>query len=251
MTEAAEEDVLDLQEDVYCLTFQQMILVDDSVWHRQLVLKSVFTFIIQVALIYIILVTTDGVGSVFTGDVYLNCARLMCAILLHMSVMPEVRTAVDMMRFALTNPKKFKGKRNYIPYLIAVMKLVGGFSTEVINLFKMAQSTTVGDIVKDFIAFGIIAEIDDLIVLTIKGVDIEAIMTSSELNISYNDEESKLTLKDLKNNIDYTSIAGVANSLAQFVFFIVYKFTKFIYIGIYFYFAPLVIILLVSLMGDG
>ena len=131
------------------------------------------------------------------------------------------------------------------------MKLVGGFSTEVINLFKMAQSTTVGDIVKDFIAFGIIAEIDDLIVLTIKGVDIEAIMTSSELNISYNDEESKLTLKDLKNNIDYKSIAGVANSLAQFVFFVVYKLTKFIYIGIYFYFAPLVIILLVSLMGDG
>lgn len=117
----------------------------------------------------------------------------MCSILLHMSIMPEVRTSIDMMWFALSSAEKFKDKRNFIPYLIAIMKITGGLATEAINLLKMGQSSTVQDIVKDFIAFGIIAEIDDLIVHTIKGVDIEALMTSNSTQINFSENASKET----------------------------------------------------------
>lgn len=36
------------------------------------------------------------------------------------------------------------------------MKLIGGISTEVINMIKMGQATKIEDVVKDFIAFEII-----------------------------------------------------------------------------------------------
>ena len=53
------------------------------------------------------------------------------------------------------------------------MKLFGAICTELINMFKMGQASTVDDIVKDFIAFGIISEIDDLMVMTLSNIDIE------------------------------------------------------------------------------
>ena len=53
------------------------------------------------------------------------------------------------------------------------MKLFGAIVTELINMFKMGQANNVDDVVKDFIAFGIISEIDDLMVLSIPHVNIE------------------------------------------------------------------------------
>lgn len=127
----------------------------------------------------------DGKIEIFTGDLFLNASRLMCAILLHMQTMPEVRTSIDMMWFALSSPDKFKDRGNFVAFLIALSKITGGFMTEVINLLKMGQTYAVQDIVKDFIAFGIISEIDDLIVPTIKGVDIEAMITSDSNKLSF------------------------------------------------------------------
>ena len=241
-----------------------MVLVDDPIWHRQLVLKCAFTFIIQIALTLIIWVETaeEGKIEIFTGDLYLNASRLMCSILLHMSIMPEVRTSLDMMKFALTSADKFKDKRNFIPYLIAIMKITGGLATEAINMLKMGQSFSVQAIVKDFIAFGIIAEIDDLIVHTIKGVDIEALMTSNRTQINFSTSAEKETfgkcLTDffatvascVKANKCLKYIKEVLLAASKVIFFALYKIVNLFYVGFYFYFGPLLIIVLVTAGGD-
>ena len=49
------------------------------------------------------------------------------------------------------------------------MKALGGLITELVNVFVIVQSQTIEDVVKDFIAFGIIAEIDDLMAFTLCG----------------------------------------------------------------------------------
>lgn len=54
-----------------------------------------------------------------------------------MSIMPEIRTSIDMMSFALRSVDKFKEKRNLIPFMIAIMKITGALATEAINLLKM------------------------------------------------------------------------------------------------------------------
>ena len=80
-----------------------------------------------------------------------------------------------MMHYAVSNPDSFERKSNYIYcFSLATLKLFGAFMTEAINMYKMGQASSVDDVVKDFIAFGVIAEIDDLMVETINSnLDIE------------------------------------------------------------------------------
>jgi hypothetical protein len=53
------------------------------------------------------------------------------------------------------------------------MRLSGNFFTEVLNVWKMGQSKKIEDVVKDFISFGIIAEIDDLVASSIMNTNVE------------------------------------------------------------------------------
>lgn len=46
--------------------------------------------------------------------------------------------------------------------MISIFKLIGGITTEFINILLILESDNIGDVVKDFIAFGVIADIDDL-----------------------------------------------------------------------------------------
>ena len=65
------------------------------------------------------------------------------------------------MSYISHNHQKFKDSALH-PYQIALMKCLGGLITELVNVFIIVQSQTIEDVVKDFIAFGIISEIDDL-----------------------------------------------------------------------------------------
>ena len=105
------DDVVELQQDIYSLTFHQFQKSNNSIWHRELMLKSTMTFIMQLSLCFLILnqimdkdEVDDNKLDVFTGDVYLNATRLLCSTLLHISIMPEIRASLDMMGFSVSNP---------------------------------------------------------------------------------------------------------------------------------------------------
>ena len=75
-----------------------------------------------------------GTLSIYSGNWKINCTRLLCAFLLHMTVVSEVRTALDMLKYAKNNGNNFNGKSAVFPFMIAIMKLLGGITTEVINI---------------------------------------------------------------------------------------------------------------------
>jgi hypothetical protein len=85
--------------------------------------------------------------------------------------MPEVAEAINLMQYSINNYDKFKTRSFMFPFLIAFMKLFGAFFTEFINMVKITTAGTVDDVVKDFIAFAIIAEIDNILGQTLKSVD--------------------------------------------------------------------------------
>lgn len=66
----------------------------------------------------------------------LNMARLICGLLLHVQLIPEVRTAFGMMKFVTTNGKEFKCGVNNLgaPFSIAVVKFFAVFLCEMLNL---------------------------------------------------------------------------------------------------------------------
>ena len=82
----------------------------------------------------------QGFNNVFLGDILLNNTRFICAIILHMSLMPEIRCALELMSFARHNPRAFYGSGSCNPFMISVMKLMGGIITEVSNILIIIES---------------------------------------------------------------------------------------------------------------
>lgn len=80
------------------------------------------------------------------------------------------------MRYVLNNPKNFYGNGSWFAFFVCGLKILGAFYAELICLWKMGQQDNIEDIVKDFIAFGIIAEIDGVVARGIRGLDAEEVI---------------------------------------------------------------------------
>jgi hypothetical protein len=104
-------------------------------------LKSVMAFVVQILLCALVYGETKGWDDIFTGRAQLNGVRLVCSFLLHISIMPEIKNSLDMIRYALNNKSNFKGHGYYLSFLILLMRLFGNFFTEILNVWKMGQVT--------------------------------------------------------------------------------------------------------------
>jgi hypothetical protein len=115
------------------------------------------------------------------GSWKINMARVICAFILHLSIMPEIETSLQALRFAYNNDEKFYNRNIVYPTLVMLMKLYGGFLTEFINILVIVQAETIEDVVKDFIAFGIISEIDNLLAASLRGYDVTKTIDEAEV----------------------------------------------------------------------
>lgn len=195
------ERKLDIQEDIYSLTYLNFINNHDPLWHNQLMLKCFFTSFLQLSLGFLVVRESgefkydkqkesnhyQGLGQVITGGIALNATRFICTLLLHMMIMPEIRSGMSMLEFAVYNQfnEKHKFKSNHkelYPIWIATMKITGGILTELLNMWMMGFNSTEEDVVKDFIAFGIISSIDDIMVAVIKSLDVEQAVEGQTFN---------------------------------------------------------------------
>ena len=87
-------------------------------------------------------------------------------MILHMSTMPEVRCAIQLMEFVKCYPELFKGNES-LAFSITFMKLTGVIMTELANIFIIIKSQSIEGVVKDFVALFIIADIDNIMLLTV------------------------------------------------------------------------------------
>ena len=78
------------------------------------------------------------------------------------------------------------------------MKLLGGFLTECINIMLVMESKTSTDVVKNFVAMGILAEIDNIIGATLKNVDLED--ECGNANIYYKKQQDLISFKIILTN---------------------------------------------------
>jgi len=135
--------------------------------HRDLFLRSIITFCLQMGLIYLLFTESNGLDSSSMGTLNLNAARLICTLVLHILILEEVKSSLHLMRFVKYNFNKFTADQLARAFMVALMKMAGGLATEAINILVIVQSETIDDVVKDFIAFNIISEIDNLIIKTL------------------------------------------------------------------------------------
>ena len=182
-----------LSEDIYCITFLAFLKGGTSNKQlEKLVLKCVLTFALQIMIVSLLMKEYfDIVGGkkintsqldlqITAGTPKLNLTRLFCSFLLHILILREVQDAMQMLRFAKKLPTRFSDQRFSYPMLIGMFKMTGGLLCFITNIFVMLRSDNIEDVVKDFVALGIIAEIDDLMAQTLDGVTLDR-----KLKISY------------------------------------------------------------------
>jgi hypothetical protein len=92
--------------------------------------------------------------------------RYICAVILHLSIEGEVNQAINMMKFTLYRTGSWK--RRTPMFLVASMQLIGALCTETVNMLIICKFSSSTDIIQNLLAFGIIAEIDDLYALSLK-----------------------------------------------------------------------------------
>ena len=97
-------------------------------------LKATLVFMMQMLLVFLIIFEKPIIPNIFVGTHLVNAARVICGLILHMSIMPEVRCALELMNFAHSYPKAFKESGNLMPFCIGFMKLCGGLITELTNV---------------------------------------------------------------------------------------------------------------------
>lgn len=95
-------------------------------------------------------------ADIYIGSPALNMSRIVCSFLLHISVIPEIQSAKEMMSFAKKNLTRFSGQRFEYPMLFALFKFFGGVASFAANIFLCLYSETIDDVVKDFVAVMII-----------------------------------------------------------------------------------------------
>lgn len=62
-----------------------------------------------------------------------------------------------------------------------MFKTTGGLLTELLNMLVLVESKTIDGVLKDFIAFGFISEIDNYMLYTVKRVNGEEEVDSAEM----------------------------------------------------------------------
>lgn len=116
-----EFNEIELENDIYCIGFVTFLKADGPKRLNKVVQKCVWTFVFQLLLLgllaYGFAVEKGPEGQqwkglledIYAGDPSLNMARIVCAFLLHISVLPEVRSAKMMLSFAKKNVTSFSG----------------------------------------------------------------------------------------------------------------------------------------------
>lgn len=96
-------------------------------------MKIFMTFgVHMLVVIYAFVDKSDTVdfASPFYGKIGIQLVRMVCAILLHLQMFPEIDKAIQMATFIIKNPGRFKSETVAFPAIIALVKLLTALIVE-------------------------------------------------------------------------------------------------------------------------
>ena len=107
------------------------------------------------------------VGLALDEKPYVNLiTKFVAAIILHVTMQPKVDEAIQRLIYIRRHPHKFQN--TLMPIIICYMKLTVEFITELICLIITATYNDSIEVVMNYIALGVISELDEVYYRTIK-----------------------------------------------------------------------------------
>ena len=117
-----------------------------------------------------------------------------------------------------------------VPLFYAYMKFFGAFLTEIVNILLLCSQNTVMDCVLNFIALGVISEIDNMYYDSLKHAPLKKAL-----------EEPP---KKKKDGIEYDKTLGIR------FFQLIYEIFSFVYRTYYYYFMAFTAVFLTLFFGE-
>ena len=141
-----------------------------------------------------------------TGAIVL--ARFLCANIIHIHLTPEIMQGLKMMKYSANHPFKFN---NYVEaFLIGFTQMIVVISVEIVALAVLNTNEKIQDVIMNFLALVVIAEIDDFYFSTVLPDPIAKLIRNGELEIPEDGKtgDNKIDLaKVLKATVTTSSTA--------------------------------------------
>lgn len=164
--------------------------------------------------------------------------RFFCVFLLHIQIEGEVRQAISMFKYQIDHKENFvdsEGDSTILPATgLIAMQFVTTLTAEAINLILIIEAGTAKDALMNFVALGVICEIDDLIFLALKKEPLKEAVGSECSPVIVNST---------------ASLNKTGRTLQQVILRKLYQVVKFLY-AVYFYFLPVMVIFMAYLHTD-
>jgi hypothetical protein len=95
-------DKLALESDIYSYAFFKFIHDHNPILLGELMLKCFMTIMVQFALIYFKYTETKKKElAVYPGTPTLNGVRIICTLIMHLYMYPEIATSIQMLQFSI------------------------------------------------------------------------------------------------------------------------------------------------------
>ena len=180
------------------------------------------------------------------GNANLNAIRLACSFVMHLYCYPEIRLAQQMTQFALYNSHRFPERRLFFPLLLASMKMFGAVSAELGNIYYISGYQTITDVITGYVRMSIVTKMDDIMSLTLTTIDILGEYKNDP--IVYTRRQNILTDYDLvKCWYNYDHHSSLFQWISSLTFLLCNRIINFVYVVVYYYFLPFLIIVGVEL----
>jgi len=115
--------------------------------------------------------------DIFVGDADLNLARIVSAIIMHVSLFPEIRVCLEMLHYVTYKSETFYEGKAIFPCLILFGKFLGAFMTEALTVYTLIRKRTTFDVINSYIATFLIGKIGNVMAATIRNFNINEEMT--------------------------------------------------------------------------
>ena len=118
------------------------------------------------------------------------------------------------------------------PMLVALMQFLGAFLTEAINIVCICSQENTKEVIMNFIALGVIAEIDNYYLSALPESDLTSRL-ERPFAIKIPEETIKFCDRELKTKVVYS----------------IYKFLRLFEVSFYYYFTPFIVLILTYLIA--
>ena len=93
-----------------------------------------------------------------------NYTRFVCAMMLHLQLQDEFKEGNQIMKYVNNHPERFQSW--LVPFVLGFMQSSMIVLIEVVNLVNICAQIEVMDIVMNYVALAVVADFDDIFVMS-------------------------------------------------------------------------------------